>query len=261
MFSEKDGGSEPDSWVDVAPSERSYVTANSAGVPWPGTGDGWKVPASQKGKGGKGKASKGSQAGKATGHAKQGSAPCATGSNPALSATGSAKQSSAVGAKRRAKPGSALGATGSADEDLDLGSQDGTASQGSALSATGSGKQQSAQRGKGLAQDGTANQSSALGATGSANEDFVLGGKGGGVEPGSKKLRGNAYECAECRASSPHTDMIKSMRQRHTRTSKPEAASGDAVQDALGQKRFKDLSLEQVAKVYLKLSVNSWRPF
>ena len=98
----KKGGSEPDSWVDVAPSERSYVTANSAGVPWPGTRDGWKAPASQKGKGGKGKASKGSQAGEATGHVKHGSAPGATGSNPALSATGSAKQNSAVGAKKRA---------------------------------------------------------------------------------------------------------------------------------------------------------------
>ena len=53
MSSEKNGGSEQDSWVDVAHSERSYVTAGSTGVPWPGTGDGWNVPASQKGKGGK----------------------------------------------------------------------------------------------------------------------------------------------------------------------------------------------------------------
>ena len=72
-------------------------------------------------------------------------------------------------------------------------------------------------------------------------------------EPGSKKSRGNEYDCAECGISYPQQDMIKSMRHKHTRTTQPEAAQGDAVQDALGQERLKDLSREEVAKLCQKV--------
>ena len=173
----------------------------------------------------------------ATGSAKQGFA---------LGATGSANEDSDLGSQDNAtSQGSAvLGATRIANEDPDLGSQDGTASQGSAMGATGSAKLRpavSTKRGKGFAQDGTANQSSALGATASANEDFVLGAKGGvWGEPGSKRLRGK-----ECHISSPHKEMIK-----HTRTTKPEAAPGDAVLDhAMAQERDEDLSMAELVKM------------
>ena len=70
-----------------------------------------------------------------------------------------------MGATRSAKQGFALGATGSANEDSDLGSQDGTASQGSAvLGATWSANEDPDLG----SQDGTASQGSAMGATGSA---------------------------------------------------------------------------------------------
>ena len=142
-------------------------------------------------------------------------------------------------AARMAPPVGVLpsGATWSAHEDPALGSQDGTASQGFATGATRSAELHSAvstKRGKGLAQDGTTNQSSALGATARADEGFVLGAKGGvGGEPGSKKLRSNAYKCAECHISSAHK----------------EAAPGDAVQDAMAQERDEDLSLAELVKM------------
>ena len=123
-----------------------------------------------------------------------------------------------------------------------------------------------AKRGKGFAQDGTAKQGSASSVDGSASQgsalgvdgtaDFVvLGAKGGdGGEPGTKKLRGNEYECAECAISYPHKEMIKSVRSKHTVTIKPEAAPGDAaVQDALGQKRFQDLQWDELKKACRKI--------
>ena len=66
--------------------------------------------------------------------------------------------------------------------------------------------------------------------------------------------------------SYPHKEMIKSMRHRHTRIIRPEAAQGDAVQDTLGQKRLKDLSRAEVVRLYqkvrkeceLKLRLEEW---
>ena len=202
---------------------------------------------------------KGRQAGKAIPSAKPGLALGAQ--------RGTANQSSALGAQRgKGSPDGTANQSSALGAQRGKGSQDGTASQGSALGATKNSGLAS-RRGKGFAQDGTAKQGSASSVDGSASQgsapgvdvtaDFVvLGAKGGsGGEPGTKKLRGNEYECAECAISYPHKEMIKSVRLKHAVKIKPEAAPGDAaMQDALGQKRFQDLQWEELKKVCRKIA-------